>query len=699
MKLQELAEEFTQYREQNNKRMEQLFATMETRFQDMQNTLRDSVLSSQGTSSDNHSHNLGSPAQRIVHNHTTNNEDPRSVLKFIKPEIPKFDGKDPHIWIFKTELFFKIQQVPEQLKMELVGLRMEGVAADWFQWLFSSGTIQLWEQFVRAIKERFGPSTYKDVRGVLAKLMQSGSLSDYMAEFQKLMNQVTNIKDELLMTFFVAGLHSELQGAVQLRWPTSLHQAMQLAVAYDSHHCELRSSFQNQPKKFVPRSNIKVTSDKVHSNPSPSVSASSSSLPVKKMSSDALAKKRELGLCYVCDEKWSKTHRCKSQMLVMIVDCEESDGESEEEIIWQKEGTKDTSLDAALHSLSGRADAKSLVLLAELGKGKVKILVDSGSSHNFIQRSLVEELQLPMVKTNRMRVFMGNGEFLICDKKCLQVKMVIQGHTIVTDLYVLDLCTLNIVLGMQWLVTLGRVTHNYGELSMEFTWNNKLILLRGIIPQQHQQVVYGEDSQCHALAVQEQQVEQSAIDPALLHIQDKIPTALWPVLLQYQKVFELPKALPPCRDLTHAIPLVDESQAVKVRPYRYPHHQKEEIERQVTELLKSGWIQQSHSAFSSPVLLVRKHDSTWRMCIDYRALNALTIKDAFPIPTIDELLDELHNAKLFSKLDLRSGYHQILMKQDDVHKTAFRTHEGHYEFKLLHDRSHNSFSYNIELLT
>lgn len=130
--------------------------------------------------------------------------------------------------------------------------------------------------------------------------------------------------------------------------------------------------------------------------------------------------------------------------------------------------------------------------------------------------------------------------------------------------------------------------------------------------------------------------------------------------------------MPPKRHVNHAIPLITGAQPFRLRPYRYNPAQKDEIEKQVQELLNNGLIKESNSPFPSPVLLVKKKTGDWRMCVDYTRLNALTVKNKFPLPVIDEIIDELSGAQWFTSLDMIAGYHQILMEEADRYKTTFQ---------------------------
>jgi hypothetical protein len=240
------------------------------------------------------------------------------------------------------------------------------------------------------------------------------------------------------------------------------------------------------------------------------------------------------------------------------------------------------------------------------------------------------------------------------------------------------------VLGVAFLKPLQTVLMDFDDLVMAFNHNGHHVFWKGIgsprcdIPSLAT-IVHKGNTVRHQDNIVRGQI-QSTAPTATIRQQEE--TVLQQLLQSFDDVFAEPRGLPPSRDCDHRIHLKT-MDPIAVHPYRYPQLQKNELESQCTKMLEQGIIRTSTSPFSAPVLLVKKHDNTWRFCVDYRALNEATVKDKFPIPVVEELLDELHGAKFFTKLDLRSGYHQVRVHPEDIVKTAFRTHHDHFEFLVM----------------
>ncbi|GJU77956.1 putative reverse transcriptase domain-containing protein [Tanacetum coccineum] len=157
-----------------------------------------------------------------------------------------------------------------------------------------------------------------------------------------------------------------------------------------------------------------------------------------------------------------------------------------------------------------------------------------------------------------------------------------------------------------------------------------------------------------------------------------------PIVQDFPKVFpeDLP-GLPPTRQVEFQIDLVPGAAPVARAPYRLAPSEMKELSEQLKELSDKGFIRPSSSPWGAPVLFVKKKDGSFRMCIDYRELNKLTVKNRYPLPRIDDLFDQLQGSSVYSKIDLRSGYHQLRVREEDIPKTAFRTRYGHYEFQVM----------------
>lgn len=267
----------------------------------------------------------------------------------------------------------------------------------------------------------------------------------------------------------------------------------------------------------------------------------------------------------------------------------------------------------------------------------------------------------------------ASGEKLPSHGKCNNVKLLLQGFPIFVDFYLLPQEGYDVVLGTQWLRTLGLIFWDFAKLQMRFEVAGKDVVLRGEYVRDEK--LLGELKLSHTSRIYKKwalvhffSIGIPSLNLATTH--DQVPE-LKNMLARFKDDFEEPHGLPPSQNEDHRIPLMAGRGNVYVKPYQYPHYQMVEIKRLVKDMLSVGVIRPNNSPYSSPVILVKKYDGLWCMCVDYHALNKITIKDKFHIPVIDELLDELNEAEIFSKLDPRSGYYQIRVAPEDKTKTAF----------------------------
>ncbi|KAI3681177.1 hypothetical protein L6452_35962 [Arctium lappa] len=173
---------------------------------------------------------------------------------------------------------------------------------------------------------------------------------------------------------------------------------------------------------------------------------------------------------------------------------------------------------------------------------------------------------------------------------------------------------------------------------------------------------------------------------ASLQDPDQVPLSLdsIPIVKEFSDVFpdDLP-GIPPVREVEFSIELISGATPISKAPYRMAPTEMKELKAQIEELLNKGFIRPSVSPWGAPILFIKKKDGSMRLCIDYRELNRVTIRNKYPLPRIDDLFDQLQGARYFSKIDLRSGYHQLRIRDCDIPKTAFRTRYGHYEFIVM----------------
>ncbi|GJS06813.1 ty3-gypsy retrotransposon protein [Tanacetum coccineum] len=396
-------------------------------------------------------------------------------------------------------------------------------------------------------------------------------------------------------------------------------------------------------------------------------------LPFTKLSPEAIQLRRKEGLCFRCPEKFFPGHKCSPPQFLLIVDNDDhipSENEPPDQQETKTAPPQFMSLSDAAYF--GIPSLQTLRITGDINCSPSTVLIDCVVPTMKKQPRSIK-LELPTKPaTTLLRTIGGNVPKHFPAKGTVQTFHYNFKSRFQIPILRFSSTSSRCVLVSLWLGTpSSRSLLTVSIPKISFTINGNPITLTG--EPMNKQVLsssvssmlrHGSIDSLHALLLE----PSSNTTDSLTH-SDPLITNL---LTEFQTVFATPHTLPPSRPHDHQIPLLNDNKPVNVKPYRYPHFQKKVMTQLIDEMLRDGIIQPSQSPFSSPVLLVKKKDGTWRFCVDYRALNAVTIRDRFPIPTIDELLDELNGANIFSKIDLRSGYHQIRVKKDS-HTTAFDT--------------------------
>ncbi|KFK23991.1 hypothetical protein AALP_AAs48021U000700 [Arabis alpina] len=633
-------------------------------------------------------------------------------------DLPVFNGEQAEDWISRVEQYFDLGELTDGQKLQEVRVCFSEDALKWYKWEKHRRPFSSWDQLKQRILENFVGSGDLNAGQRLLMLRQEGTVREYCRDFIGLATNAQDVPEFILEWTFMNGLQPEIRTRVQTFAPKSLTQMMDKAKQVAEW-----TKVSAQPPRYYGGEGNKGGRLGLSKSTGPSSGTGQKPLaglaatkpittigankgvntqridnrnpnrmnrvmpPYRKLTQAEIEWRKAEGMCFRCDEKGHSRSQCPhKEYAVLIV---QDDGS---EIEWEDEGGEEkieAILDTAevaelsLNSMVGISSPRTVKLRGSIRDEPVIVMIDSGASHNFVSEKMVVKLGLTATETKGYGVVTGTGLTVQGRGVCKDVELHLQGLVVVAPFLPLELGSADVILGIQWLGSLGDMRCNWKLQKIAFMVEGKEVELQGdpsicCSPVTLKGLWKALDQEGQGVIV-----EYGGLQAQNPRSEKPVPEALSTVLAEFTGVFEEPRGLPPSRGKEHEITLKQEASPVCVRPFRYPQAQREELERQVATMLAAGITKESNSPFSSPVLLVKKKDGSWRFCVDYRALNKVTVGDSYPIPMIDQLLDELHGSVIFSKLDLRAGYHQIRVKAEDVPKTAFRTHDGHYEFLVM----------------
>ncbi|XP_026383353.1 uncharacterized protein LOC113278833 [Papaver somniferum] len=353
-------------------------------------------------------------------------------------------------------------------------------------------------------------------------------------------------------------------------------------------------------------------------------------------------------------------HLCIKSRLLLLDASPESDSTTkdfDEEVIpityAETNDTNSQDVSISYSSLMGSTYPRTMHISGHSKAQPHTILIDLGATHNFLHPNLARQCGYSIASQNSaLKVTVGDGAQLQTKGSCFNIPIKLQNYTFSVDFHLLDISGCDAVLGIQWLHTLGPIIWDFNKLSMKFKFLNDDIVLYG---DNSSSVLIMDACPMQRLLHKENCgifMQLSSLNNSVSHAQD-LPPEILKLLSDYADLFKIPATLPHTRIHDHRIPLLPGSTPVNLQSILISY------------------------------LNGQKKDGSGRMCVDYRALKKINIKYRFPIPMVDELLDELHDKEIFSKLDFRYGYHQLRVHKPDIPKTTFRTHDGHYEFLVM----------------
>ncbi|GKB08736.1 putative reverse transcriptase domain-containing protein [Tanacetum coccineum] len=315
------------------------------------------------------------------------------------------------------------------------------------------------------------------------------------------------------------------------------------------------------------------------------------------------------------------------------------------------------------------------------------ILFDTGADRSFVSTAFSSRIVItPTALDHDYNVELADGRIVGLNTIIRGCTLNLLNHPFNIDLMPVELGSFDVIIGMDWLAKYHAVIV-CAEKIVRIPFGDEILIVRGdgssnkhgtrlnIISCAKAQEYLTKGCHVFLANITATKDEDKSKEKRLEDV---------PVVQEFPEVFpEDLSGIPPTRQVEFRIDLVPGATPVARAPYRLAPSEMKELAEQLQELMDKGFIRPSSSPWGAPVLFVKKKDGSFRMCIDYRELNKLTVKNRYPLPRIDDLFDQLQGSSIYSKIDLRSGYHQLRVREEDIPKTAFRTRYGHYEFQVM----------------